>query len=134
MKTTPNTLSYDASILEEATIMRYGYLRPVIDEKKCINVGTKFINDATTHIAKSVNLCVIDRSARGEFMHLTPAAEDSDKPIVCHASVSNDSIKKAFGVDKLTKEHLDQTSRFLLHLVKCRFYYEYEYKRQAFSA
>lgn len=129
MKTTPNTPSYDASILEDATIMRYGHLRPVIDEKKCINVGTKFINDATTHIAKSVNLCVIDRSARGEFMYLTPAAEDDNKPIVCHASVSNDSIKKAFGVDNLTKEHLDQTSRFLLHLVKCRFYYDYEYKR-----
>ena len=129
MKTTTITPKYDASLLEAAIIMRYGRLRPVIDEKKCVYVGTRFVDEATTNTPKAVNVCIVDTSARGEFMYLKTAKEGNQRPIVCHISIDHKSLKAAFGVNALTDAHIQAAELFLLHIAKCRFYYEYEYKR-----
>lgn len=129
MKTTVKTLNYDASILEASAIMKYSHLRPVIDEAKCSCVKTKFIDPTTTNVPMSLNVCLIDKSVKGEFMYLTPVTDATKDKIICHISVHHESIKQAFGVDILTADHLEEASRYLEHLAKCRFYYEYEYKR-----
>ena len=134
MKTTPNTPNFNPYVLEAATVMRYGRLRPVIDERKCISEKTRFIDPNTINTPNSANLCITDKSAKGEFMYLTVAGADDLDKIVCHISVSNLAIKEAFSVARITEQHLQAVYAYLEHLVKCRFYYEYEYKRTPLMA